>query len=339
MRTIHSALNLTFEHLPVAYITIVRCRRDIWSRASPVIHGRLFVTCVPYGSVYIDIDQWLNNYFIRRLADLQGDLLAGFTIGLTVIPQSIAYAGLAGLAPQVGLLENSCYELGPHYAAQHYLCTNWSHSSNVGQMLYREPGQKRITKMYHPSLTYAPDLACWNRTVAMEVTNGFIRLKCYRKVPPVKIYHKVSFYGVFRMSAIPDSDHTQWIYMFISIIIGQCIEICRIILWRQSGALRVHCVLVYRVKWRSFIFYNAPKLERLMLNIYRHKSDQIKLGMNEMKVNDSYMSIRRNNEAWSIPEKSALREPIVEYRLRRKRTMKEVNFYLFKKKRSWKITH
>jgi hypothetical protein len=33
--------------------------------------------------------------------DAVGDLVAGITVGLTVIPQSLAYANLAGLPPQV----------------------------------------------------------------------------------------------------------------------------------------------------------------------------------------------------------------------------------------------
>jgi len=43
--------------------------------------------------------------------DAVGDLVAGITVGLTVIPQSLAYGNLAGLPPQVcitmGLLRNT----------------------------------------------------------------------------------------------------------------------------------------------------------------------------------------------------------------------------------------
>jgi MFS superfamily sulfate permease-like transporter len=37
----------------------------------------------------------------NRLTHLQGDIIAGITVGLTVIPQSIAYANIAELPPQV----------------------------------------------------------------------------------------------------------------------------------------------------------------------------------------------------------------------------------------------
>lgn len=39
-----------------------------------------------------------------RLTELQGDLIAGFTIGLTVLPQSIAYAAIAGIPAQVKIM-------------------------------------------------------------------------------------------------------------------------------------------------------------------------------------------------------------------------------------------
>jgi sodium-independent sulfate anion transporter 11 len=41
---------------------------------------------------------WLPKY---NADDAVGDLVAGITVGLTVIPQSLAYANLAGLPPQV----------------------------------------------------------------------------------------------------------------------------------------------------------------------------------------------------------------------------------------------
>ncbi|XP_069358649.1 sodium-independent sulfate anion transporter-like isoform X2 [Maniola hyperantus] len=48
----------------------------------------------------IPILAWLPNYSFRSgLADI----IAGITVGLTVIPQAIAYAGVAGLPPQYGL--------------------------------------------------------------------------------------------------------------------------------------------------------------------------------------------------------------------------------------------
>ncbi|XP_025991392.1 sodium-independent sulfate anion transporter [Solenopsis invicta] len=48
----------------------------------------------------IPILKWLPQY---KLEDALGDFVAGITVGLTLIPQAIAYAGLAGLEPQYGL--------------------------------------------------------------------------------------------------------------------------------------------------------------------------------------------------------------------------------------------
>ncbi|XKL60739.1 hypothetical protein PGB90_007796 [Kerria lacca] len=44
--------------------------------------------------------QWLPKYSSE---DAIGDLVAGITVGLTVVPQSLAYANIAGLPPQYGL--------------------------------------------------------------------------------------------------------------------------------------------------------------------------------------------------------------------------------------------
>jgi len=49
---------------------------------------------------FIPILQWLPNY---RKANLSGDLSAGLTVGIMLIPQGMAYAMLAGLPPVFGL--------------------------------------------------------------------------------------------------------------------------------------------------------------------------------------------------------------------------------------------
>ncbi|ESP01400.1 hypothetical protein LOTGIDRAFT_212898 [Lottia gigantea] len=46
------------------------------------------------------ISKWLPKY---SLSDLQCDVISGLTVGLTVIPQGLAYAKIAGLPPQYGL--------------------------------------------------------------------------------------------------------------------------------------------------------------------------------------------------------------------------------------------
>lgn len=46
----------------------------------------------------IPILQWSQEYNVDKAL---ADLVAGITVGLTLIPQSLAYAALAGLEPQV----------------------------------------------------------------------------------------------------------------------------------------------------------------------------------------------------------------------------------------------
>ncbi|XP_018566409.1 sodium-independent sulfate anion transporter [Anoplophora glabripennis] len=48
----------------------------------------------------LHILQWLPNYTKN---DILADFIAGLTVGLTMMPQSIAYAGLAGISPEYGL--------------------------------------------------------------------------------------------------------------------------------------------------------------------------------------------------------------------------------------------
>lgn len=49
----------------------------------------------------LPIFKWLPNY---RPSSIFSDFVAGLTVGLTLIPQAIAYAALAGLEPQVRLV-------------------------------------------------------------------------------------------------------------------------------------------------------------------------------------------------------------------------------------------
>lgn len=46
----------------------------------------------------VPILKWLPNYSTN---DLVADLIAGITIGITVIPQALAYATIGGLPPEV----------------------------------------------------------------------------------------------------------------------------------------------------------------------------------------------------------------------------------------------
>lgn len=53
----------------------------------------------------IPVLQWLPLYDAEKGIS---DLIAGITVALTLIPQSIAYAALAGLGPEVSFSNNSC---------------------------------------------------------------------------------------------------------------------------------------------------------------------------------------------------------------------------------------
>ncbi|XP_049820326.1 sodium-independent sulfate anion transporter-like isoform X2 [Aethina tumida] len=53
----------------------------------------------------IPILQWSQEYNVDKAL---ADLVAGITVGLTLIPQSLAYAALAGLEPQYGLYSSLC---------------------------------------------------------------------------------------------------------------------------------------------------------------------------------------------------------------------------------------
>lgn len=48
----------------------------------------------------LPILQWLPQY---KRSYILADLLAGVTVWLTAVPQSMAYAGIAGLSPEVSL--------------------------------------------------------------------------------------------------------------------------------------------------------------------------------------------------------------------------------------------
>ncbi|KAG5888756.1 hypothetical protein JTB14_021502 [Gonioctena quinquepunctata] len=54
---------------------------------------------------FVPLLSWSKEYDIDKAVS---DLVAGITVGLTLIPQSIAYASLAGLEPQYGLYSSLC---------------------------------------------------------------------------------------------------------------------------------------------------------------------------------------------------------------------------------------
>ena len=58
--------------------------------------------CGKFTAKYVPITRWLPKY--TKFQALS-DFVAGITLGLTMIPQSIAYAAIAGLTPQVNKIK------------------------------------------------------------------------------------------------------------------------------------------------------------------------------------------------------------------------------------------
>jgi len=55
------------------------------------------------------------------------------------------------------------------------------------------------------------------------------------------------------------------------------------------------------VKWRRFIVRKKVEQINDFLFIDTYKSFNMKIGVNDMTVNDSEMCVRWKDEAWSIP--------------------------------------
>ncbi|XP_008278510.1 sodium-independent sulfate anion transporter [Stegastes partitus] len=68
----------------------------------PLLRGESSRGCCSYGTLkaWLPILSWLPKY---KLKWLQMDVLAGLTVGLTTVPQALAYAEVAGLPVQYGL--------------------------------------------------------------------------------------------------------------------------------------------------------------------------------------------------------------------------------------------
>ena len=58
------------------------------------------ITLLMHWKSFVPIFEWLPKY---RTEHLKGDLAAGLTVGVMLIPQGMAYAMIAGLPPIYGL--------------------------------------------------------------------------------------------------------------------------------------------------------------------------------------------------------------------------------------------
>ncbi|KAI8044708.1 sodium-independent sulfate anion transporter [Drosophila gunungcola] len=116
------------------------CKRRTFNRKT--LHKRL------------PIFEWLPKY---NSQDAVGDLVAGITVGLTVIPQALAYAGIAGLPVAYGL-----------------------YASFVGCFVYIFLGSCKDVPM-GPSaivalLTYQAAQGSWQKSVLLCLLSGFVEL-------------------------------------------------------------------------------------------------------------------------------------------------------------------
>ena len=64
------------------------------------IEGGAWIPTYPY---CLNVLSWLPKYPCCDLWTLPSDLIAGLTVGVMAVPQSLSYAGVAGLAPEYGL--------------------------------------------------------------------------------------------------------------------------------------------------------------------------------------------------------------------------------------------
>lgn len=72
-----------------------------WEKAKSLSRRKARAFCsVPTLKSYVPVLTWLPKYTLK---DLAADSVAGLTVGMTVIPQSMAYASVADLPPEYGL--------------------------------------------------------------------------------------------------------------------------------------------------------------------------------------------------------------------------------------------
>ncbi|KAL9891758.1 sodium-independent sulfate anion transporter isoform 1-T1 [Glossina fuscipes fuscipes] len=102
----------------------------------------------------LPIFQWLPKYSRR---DAIGDLIAGITVGLTVIPQGLAYSNVAGLPTQFGLY-------GSFMGCFVYVLLGTCKDSTVGSTAVAS------------LLTYQVAKGKWERAVLLTFLTGFIEI-------------------------------------------------------------------------------------------------------------------------------------------------------------------
>lgn len=125
----------------------------------------------------LPIFAWLPTYSAE---DAVGDLVAGITVGLTVIPQALAYAGIAGLAPAVSFLLNRVYIVSSCYNRFRDCFQFGLYGSFLGCFVYIILGSCKDVPMGPTAiaslLTFQAAGGVWQRAVLLSFLTGAIEL-------------------------------------------------------------------------------------------------------------------------------------------------------------------
>lgn len=137
--------------------------------AKKIFRKKVFIKRLP-------ILNWLSKYSVD---DAIGDLIAGITVGLTVIPQALAYAGIAGLPPQGNTFNIQLSHVDSRFNCEiAFTSTAGLYGSFIGAILYVFIGSCRCVNVGPSStssfLTNQVAGGDWPRAVLCGLIAGIV---------------------------------------------------------------------------------------------------------------------------------------------------------------------